>query len=179
MNFLNQSDLNGKPLVKYIIIGLVVVNAFVLAFLLFGPRLGPSAKSPAPSSPDSTDAMTEESMTYEDYNSADSSEAYTSYETPAEAEEYGDFEEGSEESEESNEDELVDDHVTLKVGDYFNFYDYIVTMRDRDGSDLSRYIHLKGEVNTYVPGDYTITYQITSPATGETTSKDLLVTVEQ
>ena len=70
MNFLNQSDLNGKPLVKYIIIGLVVVNAFVLAFLLFGPRLGPSAKSPAPSSPDSTDAMTEESMTYEDYNSA-------------------------------------------------------------------------------------------------------------
>ena len=66
-----------------------------------------------------------------------------------------------------------------KVGDYFNFYDYIVTMRDRDGSDLSRYIHLKGEVNTYVPGDYTITYQITSPATGETTSKDLLVTVEQ
>lgn len=191
MNFLNQSDLNGKPLVKYIIIGLVVVNAFVLAFLLFGPRIGPSANAPAPSSPDSTDAMTEESMTYEDYNSADSSEAYTSYETPAEAEdeEYGDFEEGSEESEESNEEEgisetgpileLVDDHVTLKVGDYFNFYDYIVTMRDRDGSDLSRYIHLKGEVNTYVPGDYTITYQITSPATGETTSKDLLVTVEQ
>ena len=88
MNFLNQSDLNGKPLVKYIIIGLVVVNAFVLAFLLFGPRIGPSAKAPAPSSPDSTDAMTEESMTYEDYNSADSSEAYTSYETPAEAEEY-------------------------------------------------------------------------------------------
>ena len=60
MNFLNQSDLNGKPLVKYIIIGLVVVNAFVLAFLLFGPRIGPSAKAPAPSSPDSTDAMTEE-----------------------------------------------------------------------------------------------------------------------
>ena len=186
MNFLNQSDLNGKPLVKYIIIGLVVVNAFVLAFLLFGPRLGPSAKAPAPSSPDSTDAMTEESMTYEDYNSEDSSEAYTSYETPAEAEEYGAFEEGSGESNEEEEIsetgpilELVDDHVTLKVGDYFNFYDYIVTMRDRDGSDLSRYIHLKGEVNTSVPGDYTITYQITSPATGETTSKDLLVTVEQ
>ena len=74
--------------------------------------------------------------------------------------------------------ELTDDHVTLKVGDYFNFYDYIKTMKDRDGSELSRYIHLSGEVNTYQPGDYTITYQITSPIDGQTASKDLEVTVE-
>lgn len=73
---------------------------------------------------------------------------------------------------------LTDDHVTLHVGDFFNFYDYIETMRDRDGSDLSHYIHLTGNVNTYIPGDYLIVYQITSPVSGETTSKDLLVTVE-
>ena len=94
---------------------------------------------------------------------------------------------GEADTEESSEDEnsesgptleLVDDHVTLKVGSYFNFYEYIKTMKDIDGSDLSRYIHLKGEVNTYTPGDYTITYQITSPINGETASQDLLVTVE-
>ena len=86
---------------------------------------------------------------------------------------------GEDEAEESGPIlELTDDHVTLKVGDYFNFYDYIKTMEDRDGSELSRYIHLAGEVNTYQPGDYTITYQITSPIDGKTASKDLLVTVE-
>lgn len=73
---------------------------------------------------------------------------------------------------------LTDDHVTLHVGDFFNFYDYIKTMQDRDGSDLSHYIHLDGYVNTYVPGDYPVTYQITSPISGETASKELLVTVE-
>lgn len=94
---------------------------------------------------------------------------------------------GEADTEENSEDEnseagptleLVDDHVTLKVGSYFNFYEYIKTMKDIDGSDLSRYIHLKGEVNTYTPGDYTITYQITSPINGETASQDLVVTVE-
>ena len=94
---------------------------------------------------------------------------------------------GEADTEENSEDEnseagptleLVDDHVTLKVGSYFNFYEYIKTMKDIDGSDLSRYIHLKGEVNTYTPGDYTITFQITSPINGETASQDLLVTVE-
>ena len=52
-------------------------------------------------------------------------------------------------------------------------------MRDRDGSDLSHYIHLQGEVNTYTPGEYRITYQITSPIDGKTASEDLVVTVEQ
>ena len=94
---------------------------------------------------------------------------------------------GEADTEENSEDEnseagptleLVDDHVTLKVGSYFNFYEYIKTMKDIDGSDLSRYIHLKGEVNTYTPGDYTITYQITSPINGETASQDLLEKVD-
>lgn len=73
---------------------------------------------------------------------------------------------------------LTDDHVTLHIGDSFNLYDYIRIMRDQDGSDLSHYIHLDGYVNTYVPGDYPITYRITSPISGETASKELLVTVE-
>ena len=73
--------------------------------------------------------------------------------------------------------ELTDDHVTLHVGDEFNFYSYIKTMRDRDGSELSRYIHLSGNVDTNTPGDYRITYRITSPIDGEFTTKDLLVTV--
>ena len=51
-------------------------------------------------------------------------------------------------------------------------------MRDRDGSELSRYIHLTGQVNSYVPGDYLITYRITSQVDGESASADLLVTVE-
>ena len=52
------------------------------------------------------------------------------------------------------------------------------TMEDRDGSSLSRYIHLSQIVNTWIPGDYTVTYRITSPIDGQSVSKDLLVTVE-
>ena len=74
--------------------------------------------------------------------------------------------------------ELTDDHIYLHVGDRFNYMSYIKTMEDVDGSDLSHYIHLDGYVNTYVPGDYPITYRITSPISGETASKELLVTVE-
>lgn len=91
--------------------------------------------------------------------------------------------EGNTEESETREDgpvlELVSDHVTLKVGSYFNFYDYIKTMVDSNGTSLSQYIHLDGQVNTYAPGDYTITYKITSPITGITAAKDLLVTVEK
>ena len=135
-----------------------MVNAFVLAFL----------------------ADYGEDSEYEDGESENSDEAYTSEESPdADDEEGNDFGSGEDEAEESGPIlELTDDHVTLKVGDYFNFYNYIKTMKDRDGSELSRYIHLAGEVNTYQPGDYTITYQITSPIDGKTASKDLLVTVE-
>lgn len=49
MNLLNRSDLNNKPLFKYITIALVVVNAFVLAFLLFGPGRGSTAQASTPS----------------------------------------------------------------------------------------------------------------------------------
>lgn len=185
MNFLNQSNLNSRPLYKYIIIGLVAVNAFILAYLLFGPRVGSSANVPTPSS--STVGMTVESASDEYLNTEDSSTADTFAETSAEStEEYDDLNGTNVESAEEGASqesgpvlELVDEHVTLKVGDYFNFYDYIKTMEDSDGSELSRYIHLRGEINTSTPGEYTITYQITSPVTGQTASKDLAVTVEE
>ena len=182
MNLLNRSNLNNKPLFKYITIALVVVNAFVLAFLLFGPGRGSSAQA---STPSGDPAAIEEAGGTEEYEeigedeSEDSDEAYTSEESSDDEDEDGNDSDDEEEMPESGPIlELTDDHVTLKVGDYFNFYDYIKTMKDRDGSELSRYIHLSGEVNTYQPGDYTITYQITSPIDGQTASKDLEVTVE-
>ena len=74
--------------------------------------------------------------------------------------------------------ELTDEHITLRVGEEFDYYKYIKTMEDRDGSSLSRYIHLSQIVNTWIPGDYTVTYRITSPIDGQSVSKELLVTVE-
>ena len=183
MNLLNRSDLNNKPLFKYITIALVVVNAFVLAFLLFGPGRGSAAQASTPSGDPAAveeGSGTEEESYYGEDESQNSDEAYTSEESREEdGEEENDFDNDEEETPESGPIlELTDEHVTLKVGDYFNFYDYIKTMKDRDGSELSRYIHLSGQVNTYQPGDYTITYQITSPIDGQTASKDLKVTVE-
>ncbi len=183
MNLLNRSDLNNKPLFKYITIALVVVNAFVLAFLLFGPGRGSSAQASTPSGDPAAveeGSGTEEESYYGEDEAQNSDEAYTSEESREEdGEEENDFDNDEEETPESGHIlELTDEHVTLKVGDYFNFYDYIKTMKDRDGSELSRYIHLSGQVNTYQPGDYTITYQITSPIDGQTASKDLKVTVE-
>lgn len=175
MNILNQSDLSNRPIIKYIIIAVIVVNAVVLALLLFGPgRLSPAA-SPRGTETDGASAgatveISEENHSREDEDDEDESEDAGEADTDETAE--------GEMPESGPLLELTDDHVTLKVGDYFNFYEYIKTMEDRDGSNLSRYIHLVGDVNTYQPGDYTITYQITSQIDGETASKDLHVTVE-
>ena len=74
--------------------------------------------------------------------------------------------------------ELTDDHIYLSVGDHFNYMSYIKTMEDVDGSDLSHYIHLDKNVDTSVPGDFELTYRITSTITGKTSSKVLLITVQ-
>lgn len=192
MNILNQSDLSNRPVIKYIIIAVIAANAVILALLLFGPgRLSPAA-SPRGTEEDlvSTGSTVEtaedsNSRQEEDNDSREEDDDRHGGRDDADADDSEDSSEAdTEETAEEAEDEsgpvleLVDDHVTLKVGDYFNFYEYIKTMKDIDGSDLSRYIHLKGEVNTYTPGDYTITYQITSPINGKTASEDLRVTVE-
>jgi hypothetical protein len=192
MNILNQSDLSNRPVIKYIIIAVIAANAVILALLLFGPgRLSPAA-SPRGTEEDlvsagSTVETAEDSNSRqeEDNDSREEDDDRHGGRDDADADDSEDSSEAdTEETAEEAEDEsgpileLVDDHVTLKVGDYFNFYEYIKTMKDIDGSDLSRYIHLKGEVNTHTPGDYTITYQITSPINGKTASEDLRVTVE-
>ena len=192
MNILNQSDLSNRPVIKYIIIAVIAANAVILALLLFGPgRLSPaasprgteedlvSAGSTVETAEDSNSRQEEDNDSREEvddrHGGRDDADADDSEDSSK-----ADTEETAEEAEDESGPvlELVDDHVTLKVGDYFNFYEYIKTMKDIDGSDLSRYIHLKGEVNTYTPGDYTITYQITSPINGKTASEDLRVTVE-
>ncbi len=91
-------------------------------------------------------------------------------------------EDGDDEQEEDSDSwpklELTDDHITLNVGEEFDYLKYIKTMEDRDGSSLSRYIHLSEVVNTWMPGEYTVTYTITSPIDGQSDSEDLHVTVE-
>lgn len=74
--------------------------------------------------------------------------------------------------------ELTDDHIYLSVGDRFNYMSYIKTMKDVDGSDLSRYIHLDRDVDTSVPGEIELTYRITSVITGKSASKALLITIQ-
>lgn len=75
--------------------------------------------------------------------------------------------------------ELTDDHIYLKVGDRFNYMSYIETMRDVDGSDLSRYIYLDKDVDTSEPGEIELTYRITSVITGKSDSKVLLITIQE
>lgn len=74
--------------------------------------------------------------------------------------------------------ELTDRHIYLKVGDHFNFMNYIKTMKDVDGSSLDHYIHLDKNVSTSKPAEYELTYWITSTITGKSDSKVLLITVE-
>ena len=75
--------------------------------------------------------------------------------------------------------ELTTDHVFLHVGERFNYMSYIKTMEDFDGSDLSHYIHLDKYVDTSVPGEIELTYRITSPISGKSTSKVLLITIQE
>lgn len=188
MDFLNFSNLDDRPALKAVVIALIAVNAIVLGMLVFGSRFLP-AKSPED---------TQEANASPGYEVGWSGYSGTGGQASASSEEDEDDRSGSEDAEDSDTSstaysaegeegempesgpllELVSDHVTLHVGDYFNFYEYIKTMRDRDGQELSRYIHLTGSVNTSMPGDYLITYRITSQVDGQSASADLLVTVE-
>ena len=186
MDLLNFFDFENRPVLKFIVIALVIINAFALAVLIFGPRFFPSMESEngagTSASPgyevgwsDYSGTALEALKREDDEDSEDAADTADTSSTDHAAEE----EEEGEMPESGPLLELVDDHVTLKVGDYFNFYSYIKTMRDRDGRELSRYIHLTGSVNTNVPGDYLITYRITSQVDGVSASADLLVTVEE
>jgi hypothetical protein len=200
MKWLYSDILKEKKALKTLVILLVTVNAIVLAVLLFGPSKKPDAsvRKPENASGSNQSGMvlnTSEEADIEENKSdseADNLEADTGSEeagaeenlpgsegTAANAENdtaYGSDTEGTSRS--GPVLELTDEHITLRVGEEFDYYKYIKTMEDRDGSSLSRYIHLSQIVNTWIPGDYTVTYRITSPIDGQSVSKDLLVTVE-
>ena len=200
MKWLYSDILKEKKALKTLVILLVTVNAIVLAVLLFGPSKKPDAsvRKPENAAGSSQSGMvlnTSEETDMEENKSdseADNLEADTGSEE-AGAEENLPGSEGTAANAENDTAygsdteqapgsgpvlELTDEHITLRVGEEFDYYKYIKTMEDRDGSSLSRYIHLSQIVNTWIPGDYTVTYRITSPIDGQSVSKDLLVTVE-
>ena len=200
MKWLYSDILKEKKALKTLVILLVTVNAIVLAVLLFGPSKKPDAsvRKPENASGSNQSGMvlnTAEETDMEENKSdseADNLEADTGSEE-AGAEENLPGSEGTAANTENDTAygsdteeapgsgpvlELTDEHITLRVGEEFDYYKYIKTMEDRDGSSLSRYIHLSQIVNTWIPGDYTVTYRITSPIDGQSVSKDLLVTVE-
>ena len=200
MKWLYSDILKEKKALKTLVILLVTVNAIVLAVLLFGPSKKPDAsvRKPENAAGSSQSGMvlnTSEETDMEENKSdseADNLEADTGSEeagaeenlpgsegTAANAENDTAYGSDTEEAPGSGPVlELTDEHITLRVGEEFDYYKYIKTMEDRDGSSLSRYIHLSQIVNTWIPGDYTVTYRITSPIDGQSVSKDLLVTVE-
>ena len=200
MKWLYSDILKEKKALKTLVILLVTVNAIVLAVLLFGPSKKPDAsvRKPENAAGSSQSGMvlnTSEETDLDENKSdseADNLEADTGSEE-AGAEENLPGSEGTAANAENDTAygsdteqapgsgpvlELTDEHITLRVGEEFDYYKYIKTMEDRDGSSLSRYIHLSQIVNTWIPGDYTVTYRITSPIDGQSVSKDLLVTVE-
>ena len=200
MKWLYSDILKEKKALKTLVILLVTVNAIVLAVLLFGPSKKPDAsvRKPENASGSNQSGMvlnTSEETDMEENKSdseADNLEADTGSEeagaeenlpgsegTAANAENDTAYGSDTEEAPGSGPVlELTDEHITLRVGEEFDYYKYIKTMEDRDGSSLSRYIHLSQIVNTWIPGDYIVTYRITSPIDGQSVSKDLLVTVE-
>lgn len=200
MKWLYSDILKEKKALKTLVILLVTVNAIVLAVLLFGSSKKPDAsvRKPETATGSNQSGMvlnTSQETDIEENKSdseADNLEADTgSEETGAEenlpgsegtaANTENDTAYGSDTEEAPGSGpvlELTDEHITLRVGEEFDYYKYIKTMEDRDGSSLSRYIHLSQIVNTWIPGDYTVTYRITSPIDGQSVSKDLLVTVE-
>lgn len=200
MKWLYSDILKEKKALKTLVILLVTVNAIVLAVLLFGPSKKPDAsvRKPENAAGSSQSGMvlnTSEETDMEENKSdseADNLEADTGSEeagseenlpgsegTAANAENDTAYGSDTEEAPGSGPVlELTDEHITLRVGEEFDYYKYIKTMEDRDGSSLSRYIHLSQIVNTWIPGDYIVTYRITSPIDGQSVSKDLLVTVE-
>ena len=200
MKWLYSDILNEKKGLKTLVILLVTVNAIVLAVLLFGPSKKPDAsvRKPENAAGSNKSGMVLNTSEETDLDEKKSDSEAENFEADTGSEEAGAEENlpGSEGTAANAENdtaygsdteqapgsgpvlELTDEHITLRVGEEFDYYKYIKTMEDRDGSSLSRYIHLSQIVNTWIPGDYTVTYRITSPIDGQSVSKDLLVTVE-
>ena len=66
---------------------------------------------------------------------------------------------------------LTDTAVTVRVGEYFDPYDYILSATGADGSSIMAEV-VCDELDTSIPGEYLVTYELR----GQTAS--LRVTVE-
>ncbi len=168
----------NSPIIRTLIVIISVINIAAMMGFEYGfPSLADSATNTVQEEKvqDETDVGTIESVEKEEENKE--TEAANTALAKAEKEEEDEIQE------EVDPDapilELTDDHIYLKVGERFNYMSYIETMTDVDGSDLSHYIYLDRDVDTSVPGDIELTYRITSTITGKSTSKVLLITVEE
>lgn len=68
--------------------------------------------------------------------------------------------------------------VTVNVGDYFNFYDYIADCHDANGNELYYSISVNGYVDTYTPGEYTLEISCWDDYGVQSPIKKLTVTVK-
>ncbi len=73
---------------------------------------------------------------------------------------------------------LTTDKVTLKVGDEFDFYDYIEYAQDEMGNDLSSYIRVNGTLDTSQVGLYALEFYFTAPYPEDLPRKTLTVVVQ-
>lgn len=75
--------------------------------------------------------------------------------------------------------ELTDEKVRLKVGDNFDYREYIESAVDRNGKDMTYHVRLSGDLDMKKDGRYTVTYSLTSQIDGETATEDLKVRVKE
>lgn len=73
--------------------------------------------------------------------------------------------------------ELSTYHLTLDRNAKFDELSYVETAVDEDGDDLSRAIHVDGDVDTSKAGTYNVTYYIRSNEDSKRAEKTLRVTV--
>lgn len=74
---------------------------------------------------------------------------------------------------------LSTDEATLKRGDTFNYWNYLVATEDIDGSPLNDAIMVQGrDFDTGEPGTYEVIYRIRSKIDGTLSEKTLTITVE-
>ena len=167
---------NNNRLIKYIVTILDIINIIEIVIIEYGlPSLAQRVSGESNSVHSDSDMGTIEEVQKEEATKEEQAA-----QTALAREE---VEKETEPEEEIDPDapilELTDDHIYLKVGDRFNYMSYIKTMEDVDGSDLSHYIYLDGDVDTSEPGEIELTYRITSTITGKSTSKVLLITIEE
>ena len=152
-------DYESRPFLKALLIILTVANAIGLAVLLFGPE-ELLARSPGAS------GIVEEQMTSGNGTEGGSDRLQTEREIPDDLPESGPVL------------KLTDKRVTLKVGEEFDYADYIEIAMDRNGTDLREKVRTAGSVDTDTVGRYRVTYMLRSRVDDKAVSRELHVTVE-